>query len=491
MSKRVFISHSSEDSKIAEQVCQSLESAGIQCWMAPRDIMSGEKWAEAIASAVLSSSALIIIFSDNANQSKHVAHELTMAYSKGIQIIPYKIEEVEPDGALQFYLTGAHWLEAKSPTATESLDQLVAVISSCFGPQQRQTEHNTSPKASKVKWADLILALALLTLVGLAAMVYFFDQPVALDTFFGQVTVEETSINWHIRGNSSGNIANLGLVATDGDRVYFSNVGKNFYLYSMHPDGTIIEQLNEDQTYYINLVGDWIYYVNGSDNDTIYKIKTDGSEKERMGEESSAYLQLVGEWLFYADFSDGGHGHVHRLNLNSGERRVLFHYGGAHLNFTNEYIYYINREDGEKVYRQNLAGFNERVDTLDSYRAVSLLANEHGLYFINATMGEELWGMIDSGDAQELVDGPVKFINCDDQGLYYISSRDNPEIYRIDYDGQNRMKLNNNTELNPFYLNIAGNWVYYIDRSSKTEQLYRIHKDGGQPELVGGEYNGP
>jgi Tol biopolymer transport system component len=99
--------------------------------------------------------------------------------------------------------------------------------------------------------------------------------------------------------------------------------------------------------------------------------------------------------------------------------------------------------------------------------------------------------MIDSGDAQELVDGPVKFINCDDQGLYYISSRDNPEIYRIDYDGQNRMKLNNNTELNPFYLNIAGNWVYYIDRSSKTEQLYRIHKDGGQPELVGGEYNGP
>ena len=38
MSPRVFISHSSEDTAIADAICQRLETDGIKCWMASRDI---------------------------------------------------------------------------------------------------------------------------------------------------------------------------------------------------------------------------------------------------------------------------------------------------------------------------------------------------------------------------------------------------------------------------------------------------------------------
>jgi len=37
----VFISHASPDVKLAESICEVLESNGMSCWIAPRDIPFG------------------------------------------------------------------------------------------------------------------------------------------------------------------------------------------------------------------------------------------------------------------------------------------------------------------------------------------------------------------------------------------------------------------------------------------------------------------
>jgi len=41
MSHDIFISYSSKDKPIADGICASLETAGIRCWIAPRDIAAG------------------------------------------------------------------------------------------------------------------------------------------------------------------------------------------------------------------------------------------------------------------------------------------------------------------------------------------------------------------------------------------------------------------------------------------------------------------
>ena len=38
----VFISYSTKDTDIAESACNALESAGIKCWIAPRDEIGGK-----------------------------------------------------------------------------------------------------------------------------------------------------------------------------------------------------------------------------------------------------------------------------------------------------------------------------------------------------------------------------------------------------------------------------------------------------------------
>ena len=59
MAHDVFITYSTRDKAIAEAVCATLESKHITCWIAPRDVLPGTEWAEAIVDAINSSIEIV------------------------------------------------------------------------------------------------------------------------------------------------------------------------------------------------------------------------------------------------------------------------------------------------------------------------------------------------------------------------------------------------------------------------------------------------
>ncbi|MDQ3584148.1 MAG: toll/interleukin-1 receptor domain-containing protein [Acidobacteriota bacterium] len=63
--------------------CATLETKGIRCWIAPRDILPGEKWPPAIVSAINGCQLVVLIFSSNANVSPQVEREIQRAFEKG------------------------------------------------------------------------------------------------------------------------------------------------------------------------------------------------------------------------------------------------------------------------------------------------------------------------------------------------------------------------------------------------------------------------
>lgn len=128
MAHDIFISHSSKDKVIADAVCAVLEANGISCWIAPRNINPGQEWAEAIVKAVKSSRAMVLIFSDNANQSKDVAKEILLAINSDIEILPLKIEAAEPKDTMQYYLADCTWLDAAEKPLKEIMQDLLDVI---------------------------------------------------------------------------------------------------------------------------------------------------------------------------------------------------------------------------------------------------------------------------------------------------------------------------------------------------------------------------
>lgn len=128
MSHEVFISHSSKDKTLADAVCATLETAGIRCWIAPRDIKSGQKWPEAITGAIAKSRVMVLIFTDNSNNSGEVANELTLAVKSGAIVVPFKLDDIVPQGTLEYYLAGTHWLEAMNPPTEKQLQYLVETV---------------------------------------------------------------------------------------------------------------------------------------------------------------------------------------------------------------------------------------------------------------------------------------------------------------------------------------------------------------------------
>ena len=90
MSHDVFISHASEDRLEADALCAALEARGIGCWMAPRDVVGGQDYAEALFDAVGSCRALVLVFSRHANDSAHVRRELELVVGR-VPIVPIRV----------------------------------------------------------------------------------------------------------------------------------------------------------------------------------------------------------------------------------------------------------------------------------------------------------------------------------------------------------------------------------------------------------------
>jgi hypothetical protein len=101
MAHDVFISHAAKDKAIADAVCAALEAEKMRCWVAPRDIRSGEHWAAAINNAIKKTPIMVLIFSASSNQSKQVARELTLAVNSEAIVIPFKIDDILPSGVIE------------------------------------------------------------------------------------------------------------------------------------------------------------------------------------------------------------------------------------------------------------------------------------------------------------------------------------------------------------------------------------------------------
>jgi hypothetical protein len=124
----VFLSYSSKDKTTADAVCATLEKRGIRCWIAPRDIRPGLDWGGAIIDAINQARVMVLIYSGQANKSQQIKREVERAVSKGVTIVPVRIEDVPPGKTLEYFISSSHWLDAFTPPLESHLEQLAETV---------------------------------------------------------------------------------------------------------------------------------------------------------------------------------------------------------------------------------------------------------------------------------------------------------------------------------------------------------------------------
>ncbi len=145
MAHDVFISYAHKDKPVADAVCATLESRGVRCWIAPRDVLPGEEYASALVAAVRDSRLLVLVFSADANASPQVLREVERAVSKGLPILPFRIEDVAPSAAMEYYISSRHWLDALTTPLERHLVHLADTVTLLLARDGRAAEAPAAP----------------------------------------------------------------------------------------------------------------------------------------------------------------------------------------------------------------------------------------------------------------------------------------------------------------------------------------------------------
>ena len=108
----VFISYSRENAKEAEHIREVLESNNISCWIDHEDILGGEHFLEVIEKGIDSCRIMLIVLSEDAQNSIWVPKELVIALERRLKIIPYRIEDCQLQGTFKSGLADINYIDA-------------------------------------------------------------------------------------------------------------------------------------------------------------------------------------------------------------------------------------------------------------------------------------------------------------------------------------------------------------------------------------------
>ncbi len=154
MAHDVFISHSVKDKPVADAMCAMLESEGVRCWIAPRDVTPGMEWGKCIVDAIRHARIMVLVFTAHANASQQIRREVERAVHHDVIIVPFRVENIVPDESLEYFIGNVHWLDALTPPLEGHLKNLSGTIKMLLGrlqPREMPTEPQPA-QPTKAMW---------------------------------------------------------------------------------------------------------------------------------------------------------------------------------------------------------------------------------------------------------------------------------------------------------------------------------------------------
>ena len=162
MAKDVFISHASRDAGMAASVCAGLEARGLSCWIAPRDIPSGQPWGASIVQGLDECPVMVLVLTAHANDSRHVMREVERADGKLARIITLRVDDVVLNPNLEYFLSADHWFDATRPPLEAHLPALAEAVQALRrlprGPGRTTMATTAAAKPAALSDRDLLQA---------------------------------------------------------------------------------------------------------------------------------------------------------------------------------------------------------------------------------------------------------------------------------------------------------------------------------------------
>ena len=136
----VFISYHTKSAKnIADRLCSELESRGISCWYAPRDVDPGA-YKSSIAAAIRNCKIFLLLLNPEADKSEQVKDEVHLArhiYDKNqeaITILPVRLNHYQLSDEMYMEISRFHMFEISNESGTPG--ELMELVKASLGVAQ-------------------------------------------------------------------------------------------------------------------------------------------------------------------------------------------------------------------------------------------------------------------------------------------------------------------------------------------------------------------
>ena len=233
----VFISyHTDSGLATVREIAAALESAGVSCWYADRDVKGGD-FAERITQAIDECRIFLLLLNEQSDKSEDVCNEVKLAYDRyklkeKIEILPYRIADCRPTGGMRYYLTRFVIIDRKA----EEIPVLVSRVSRLLGrepvrlkPAQHTPTQNPAPAPPIVLPAQPRITFPIRRIYcPTIAAGYSFTVGIRKNsTIIGAGTAWYSDLNSR-RGVVSLAVGNFHIVGLEADGTVFA-VGDNIY----------------------------------------------------------------------------------------------------------------------------------------------------------------------------------------------------------------------------------------------------------------------
>lgn len=484
-----FISFSFKDQEIVENVISELETKyGILCWTCLESVKSGQSYKELIPAAIKNSGVSVVFISKNSVTSTEVPKEVGIALKYKKAVIPFRLDDAEYQGRLEYDLEGVNYIDSSIPLKERTKDLAKAICHACgktFNtlepPAAKQTSAKSeeiyfsspnstlfsedflkninSPQAKtpsppkKKKFKPAILAVTILTVAALvlsAGLGVFISRKVPEDAANETQFSEQPIL-------TDGNMINDGLVCEKDGVVYYQNHADNWYLYKEDENGTDY-RLNTDNTWCICSDGEYVYYANVDDGSSVYRIKTDGEGREKLNSDNCSNLMLDGNYVYYIDSNSDRN--IFRMKKDGTEKQTVI---GSHVYCAAIYDGRIYAASKENIFSVTTNGSDFNVICQKTGSRINVYDGK--IFFVNQDNGNIYSVKPDGSDLTKLSADTAGYMNVCNGHIYYQNLSDEGHLYSIALDSGERKMINTDDSR---YINITSEKIYFrIGKNTK------------------------
>ncbi|MGA2535032.1 MAG: TIR domain-containing protein [Terracidiphilus sp.] len=502
-SPSVFISYSTKDLDAAKAILGSLEEAGIRCWVAFRDIQEGEVWEDAIIRGISNCRVVLCLLSSNANKSRQVQREIHFAFEVNDKpVIPVRLEDIPPSGALAYHLASLQSLDASSRPIDGHLWKIVARVQAVLTTVKTDPATDEAPPLRSViqpvikrKWPwKTLLSGTAIVIAMLAAGYWYRHRP--LPPFHLGNPVPITSDE-----------SLKALAGTDGSRLYFTEPspnrvrqvaiaggavasipvaggGSTAIVFDVSPDGSTLLVASGEE---------------GNSSHVLWTATTHGDPLHRIGVAQGAAFSQDGRQIAFITpdgdlFVGGADGAVSQkiANVGSSAYRPVWSHDGSTIRFDKDNALWEISSNGSNLHQLLLGWHTASAQCCGRW-------TPDGSFFlfisgISLKSGGQIWALDERRpDASKKRPEPLQLTFGSDRWKYPIASNDSKTVFavRLSETGQLSSFDAQSKQFKPFMHGIPaesvtfsrdGKYVAYV--SFPDGILFRANRDGSNPRQL-------